>query len=755
VPATEAPAQASDPAGAPTEATPPVAVPVDIAPAGSSPAATAPLDDPPVDPLEGVEVVVTAYERIRLRSEVADTYRGDRGNQVDGARFAAGDLIRSDPSTGTRRLVLDIGIAVDGEVADELALPLTGLYPITVEVRRDGRRIGARHTTFVERLGTPAAATTGEPTFTLSVLAGIDDPGPTVDESQRLQSRAQLLELAELGESVGPAMTVSVPPGVAELMGTDATAADLAARLTSALAGDEAIALPSIELDPSAAVAAGQAEVFTRTLREGQDILTQALRRTPNARGTWASATAVSEGGAAMLRDLGARLLVVPYDVYVELEGSIPGYTDTSMLAEGLLPDGTTLPVAIVDPVAELLDPERDSARTPAEDAVRLMAELVAMRIQLGPGARNVVLATPTLGIPDGDVLAHVEEFASQDPAMGFRPLSAVPGATDVMHVGDRPLRLTFPDTAGSDLADRVTVVDEMRLYAASTASMLPATDPRRSRWTAELDTLVSTGITDEEAVDVLEALRVELDGIGATIDTPDPFTFTLTGRHSQIRLRFGNTGDTPLLVRVRVSSTKLAFPDDDVEVELAPNAITDVEVDVTALSNGTFPVAVEVFTPLGGAVGQPVPLTARVNAISGLGKVLTGGALLVLLTWWLSHFRRRRRMRLERASTVARRGHPSNGRAVPTILPTSPPTSSPISPPTGPATGAATSDEAATNGSSPAVVPMAEDVSPDAAEAGSGVAGTDVAGRGVAGRGVGSPMAGSGAAGGDPPTPQ
>ena len=33
-------------------------------------------------------------------------------------------------------------------------------------------------------------------------------------------------------------------------------------------------------------------------------------------------------------------------------------------------------------------------------------------------------------------------------------------------------------------------------------------------------------------------------------------------------------------------------------------------------------------------------------NALSGLGQVVTGGALLVLLSWWYGHFRRRRRAR-------------------------------------------------------------------------------------------------------------
>ena len=45
--------------------------------------------------------------------------------------------------------------------------------------------------------------------------------------------------------------------------------------------------------------------------------------------------------------------------------------------------------------------------------------------------------------------------------------------------------------------------------------------------------------------------------------------------------------------------------------------------------------------TPSGAVIGEPIVLTARVNALSGLGQLLTGAALLVLATWWFSHFRR------------------------------------------------------------------------------------------------------------------
>ena len=66
---------------------------------------------------------------------------------------------------------------------------------------------------------------------------------------------------------------------------------------------------------------------------------------------------------------------------------------------------------------------------------------------------------------------------------------------------------------------------------------------------------------------------------------------------------------------------------------------------------------SLEVFTPLGDVhLAPPVPLTASVNALSGLGNLVTGAALLVLLTWWGRHVRTVRRRR--RTAAAAER-HP------------------------------------------------------------------------------------------------
>jgi hypothetical protein len=78
------------------------------------------------------------------------------------------------------------------------------------------------------------------------------------------------------------------------------------------------------------------------------------------------------------------------------------------------------------------------------------------------------------------------------------------------------------------------------------------------------------------------------------------------------------------------------------------------------ARSNGRFPVTLDVFTPLGDVrLGTPIPLTANVRGLSGLGNLVTGAALLVLLSWWFRHLQRNRR---KRHATQASDRHPSSG---------------------------------------------------------------------------------------------
>lgn len=365
-----------------------------------------------------------------------------------------------------------------------------------------------------------------------------------------------------------------------------------------------------------------------------------------------------------MLRDLGIQLLVMPLEHYHELDGSLPpAFTDPSMLYTTFVADDVAMGVAVIDPVSSLLDPQRSDGRTTAETAVAVFAELTATRLQLHDATRVAILSAPKFTVPDADVLGMLEQIVAEHPDFHFERLSFVATATDTFRLDGEPVAVALPDIAGPDIADRSLRLSATRLELAKVASMLPDDDPRPGDWHGDLDRWLSTAFENADIDERIDDLLEALDRIPASIVQPEPFTFTLTGDASDISIRITNAGDTPLTVVLTAEASKLTFPDGDREITLHPGVNT-VTVPVRTRSNGTFPVTFELLTPVGRElVGEPLVLTARVNALTGLGQVLTGGAVIVLASWWFSHLRTRRRRRLSEAEERARRTHPaSNG---------------------------------------------------------------------------------------------
>jgi hypothetical protein len=264
--------------------------------------------------------------------------------------------------------------------------------------------------------------------------------------------------------------------------------------------------------------------------------------------------------------------------------------------------------------------------------------------------------------IPDADVAVELERMVAGHPHLTMAQLSTVDARTDVRSGADgraaEPLQL--PITSGPNLRDRAQQIDTMALRAITIASMLPDDDTRPQDWTTTFGRLISPSYSDLDVNRSLREIDAELDAIATAIEMPETFTFTLTGRSSELDLRIINTGDTELAVVLEPESSKLAFPDGAVSIVLNPG-LNVIRVPVQTLTNGTFPVTVSAQTPTGAVqIGEPLTLTARVNAVTGLGQVLTVGALLVLLSWWYGHLRGRRRRLAGEHETQCRGTHPS-----------------------------------------------------------------------------------------------
>ncbi len=164
-------------------------------------------------------------------------------------------------------------------------------------------------------------------------------------------------------------------------------------------------------------------------------------------------------------------------------------------------------------------------------------------------------------------------------------------------------------------------------------------------RWDDALMLVQSDRLNSDRFTDYTRGLIAQLRSFRAQVSVPESLTFTLGGKTSDLRLQLRNSSSTPLSVLVTLSSAKLSFPEKPQIVRINANSATDFIIPVVARANGTFPLEVVLYTPDGlTQVGKRIRLSARVSALAGLGQLATGVAILLLMTWWVTHWRKQNR---------------------------------------------------------------------------------------------------------------
>ena len=224
-------------------------------------------------------------------------------------------------------------------------------------------------------------------------------------------------------------------------------------------------------------------------------------------------------------------------------------------------------------------------------------------------------------------------------PDWSPRPLHALVVLTVAGAVTISMPPAVFAEAAPSERQAEVDAVRENAHHAAS--MLIDSTLP--DEWNLQLDELSSTDVDDATAASRLAEIETEVDAVLSAIVAPEPFTFTFTGTSNTLRLPIRNTGPEPLRVELRVRSPKLATDKPTESVEVPALGSVEVDVPVEARSRGTFTIEVDVLAPDGAQIGPPVVLKGRVSHVNGLSQVITGGAALVLASWWYMHLRRRR----------------------------------------------------------------------------------------------------------------
>ncbi|MEQ1874113.1 MAG: DUF6049 family protein [Ilumatobacteraceae bacterium] len=619
-------------------------------------------DDVQVTSIPNATMVVTAYRAVSTREAVADALDGTLPRSADSVDLPLSQLAR----TAANSVQGVVQLESVTRTPESLQLSQPGLYPLTLEVR-DGNEVVAELITLVNLL--PSADSSSSSSDDLRVALAmhttapvrLDGEGEVIIDDDVVN---ELTHLADALDAIAPTnvpATISVPPALLAALTTN-DQVELADRLSAALARHELLSAPRLPLDASQAADAGEQALYTEWLRDGDDILT-AVSASPSVRTVTFVESAIDQGGASLHRDLGSRLLVIPRDLYDQLPGSLGASTDTSQLVTIEVTDGVRMDATVPDQNAsDLLATDTDQ---PALTAISVVADLLAARQEMIdddeiPSHRGVTLATPDLALPPTITLAAIAELLAATPGLNATTLEDIAVRTDQLTDEGDLVIVGLPTTVPGSLTARLAPVANLELESIATASMLPTDDARMSEWTRSIDQLPTSALTDAQVTLIVTDLQKQFLAIRESVEIPPGFSFTLTGRRTTVPIKMHNSSETPLTVRVRLTSSKLLFPGGDQTVTLPPQAFFDVEIPIEVRTNGRFPVTLEVFTPTGDLhLAPPVKLTARVNAISGLGNLVTGALLLVVMTWWARHVRQNWR---RRAALKASLHHPLRG---------------------------------------------------------------------------------------------
>ncbi len=606
--------------------------------------------------LARAQLSITSHERVQSRERLNDAItNGEMPNVIDSVRrVLRGPSTPPPPAPPANELfatadgTVTITLAVETETRTREALQLSnpGLVPITVELRANGDDEPlASLLTFINRL--PASDNEQIAPLGVAIAMGATSDvllGNTEDPSAIVitdDTRTEIETLISALNSSTATAWVSVPAGlIADL---DATEPALAEQLTDALAQHTLLAGPRWPLSPSAAAEAGQQGLYTDWLRRGEDAAVDA--GFDPSRAVVLPSGPLSDPAALMLRNLGGRLVLLTPAQFDALPGARADI-DSSGIVSLATNDTPTLDALVVDRrVADYLDTP-STAKNRYLDTVYVVADMLARRAELvdderQPSRHTVLLADNALGVPDPEQLAALTALIDGTAGLEMVEPDSVALRTEPAANNGQPASVELADSVAADdarrLTARVTQAEALRSEAAAVATMLPEGDGRSTRWTDGLNVLASTAFSDEQIAERDLQLRGEFAAILGAVQLPAGFSFNLAGQRSVIRVRLTNNDSQPLHVRVRMSSSKLIFPDGDQLATLPPNSTTEVNVPVVTRSGGKFPVALEVFTPAAGNVrlGAPVFLTAKVNALNGRGTTVSRIGLALLALWW------------------------------------------------------------------------------------------------------------------------
>lgn len=529
----------------------------------------------------------------------------------------------------------------------EFGIP--GIYPVRIEVLINNV-VQADVTSFVNR----ASTIKNTDPMPVNVVVVLDSSNTLQLDGSHIvndQTREKFSKLIALLESDGPLISVQISGQAIDGLSKSKNPKDqaLLVQLIAALGTTTLVESTYVQFDPSSARQSDHDKDFKALLDLGKKTLQALSPKNTITNNVWIAKTPLDQDGLDLLAESG-------YDSILMLPNSSKslGVFDNTARPYRLVSGTKTLSLHVVDPsyVAQISDLKNNSF----VDASTIAAQLLAQRNKIEsdggtPSLRWIVLTSQDGSVVNSDLLHEVLLILKRVPLqISIQTLKNISmPRQDAFKPTLRPANSTL-------FVDRIKDLDLLRTDLDKLKSSIGENSEQWAKWNERLLALSSENLSSSDFADFIGQTRGELKALRTAVTLQEGTTFTLGSRESQLRLDLQNASEQDMDVQVRVVSPKLRFTKSAAIIRVPANGSSELVVDVVALSNGLFPVEIRIFTADGlSQLGKKIEVSARVNAIAGLGQVVSGVALLLLVTWWIAHIRRRYRKQISKNHPVLR----------------------------------------------------------------------------------------------------
>ena len=576
---------------------------------------------------------------------------------TDSVDFATQSLLRKQDGqfeitalTGDLSVVLGNGLT-SGSQNDLKKIEFSGrgIYPIRIESLIN-KVVRANVTSFVNRVD---LSTRIEP-MPINLLVTLDSTNTLQLDGSHVISeltREKISQLVSLLELDGPLVSTQVSPQVIDGLSKSENPADqeLLLRLTNAISKTNLIATSYLAFDPSGASQTQHEKEFNALVDLGQSTLSSRFTSNVAVSDVWIARTPLDQFGVDLLAKSGYRSIVM-----LPAAGAALGSFDNTARPYRLVSGAKTMSLYVADPtyVPQLGETKNSSFIAASAIAAQLLAQRSKIESDGGtPSLKRTVLTTQDGAVLNSNLIHEILLILKRVPQqISIQTLSDLPEPRQDAYKPD----LRVKDTSQFEL--RMKNIDLLRADLYKLNSTLDQNSNTWAIWNERLMVMSSDTLTKTQREEFATQTRNELKSLRTAVTLEEGTTFTFGSRKSQLRLDLKNSSNEDLTIQVKVESPKLKLDRSMAVIEVPANSSNELVINAVALSNGLFPVDVRIFTADGSSqLGKKIEISARVNAIAGLGQVVTGVALLLLLTWWAAHFRRKYRTQVSDENPVLR----------------------------------------------------------------------------------------------------